>query len=184
MLQIDELKESLGPGENIPPDEEVYIAKLTELLKKTVIETYPPGATLRDAHPKQHGTVAAQFTVEPDLPPELQVGVFSKPATYDAFVRFSNANPTVSADIRRDVRGMAIKLIGVKGKKVIDDGLSENTHDFVLISYDVFLTKGIKQMYEFTLAYMSGAFGILKYWFNPFNPHLRVFWNFIVPLKR
>jgi hypothetical protein len=170
--------------ELIPPDEDLYINKLAELLKKIVVDTYPPGRTLRDAHPKQHGTVAAQFKVEPDLPPELKVGVFAEPATYDAFVRFSSANPTVGPDIRRDVRGMGIKLLGVKGRKVIDDGRSENTHDFVLISYDVFLTKGVKEMYKFTHAYTTGMLNLFLYWFNPFNPHLRVFWNFIVPFRK
>ena len=161
MAQIEILNKSGSDGEIIPPDEELYITKLTELLKKIVVDTYPPGRTLRDAHPKQHGTVAAQFTVEPDLPPELRVGVFAEPATYDAFVRFSSANPTVGPDIRRDVRGMGIKLLGVKGKKVIDDGRSENTHDFVLISYDVFLTKGVKEMYKFTHAYTTGKLNLL-----------------------
>ena len=142
--------------ENPPPNEELYITKLTDLLTNIVLETYPPGKTLRDAHPKQHGTVAAQFIVEPDLPAELRVGVFSGPATYDAFIRFSNANPTVSADYRRDVRGMAIKLIGVKGKKLLEDSGDTSTNDFVLISYDVFLTRGVQQMYEFTEAYEAG----------------------------
>ncbi len=183
MEQRDDVTESDPVGEHLPPEEESYIKKLTDLLKETVVKTYPPGATLRDAHPKQHGTVAAQFTVEPNLPPELRVGVFAEPATYDAFVRFSNANPAVSPDIRRDVRGMAIKLIGVKGKKLLEGGGSDNTHDFVLISYDVFLTKGIKQMYEFTVAYESGMPHVFWYWFNPFNQHLRVFWNFIVPFR-
>ncbi len=171
-------------GENPPPQEESYINKLTDLLKKTVIQTYPPGGTKRDAHPKQHGTVAAQFTVKPDLPKELRVGIFAEPGTYDAFVRFSNANPTVSPDIKRDVRGMGIKLVGVKGKKLLDDGTDDDTQDFVLISYDVFLTKGVREMYEFTTAYESGPLHILWYWFNPFKPHLRVFWNFIVPFRR
>jgi len=169
--------------ENPPADEELYTTKLTDLLKSIVVATYPPGKTLRDAHPKQHGTVAAEFIVEPDLPEKLRVGVFSEPATYNAFVRFSNANPTVGADIRRDVRGMAIKLLGVKGKKLIEEGEHTDTQDFVLISYDVFLTKGVREMYEFTAAYEAGPLHILSFWFNPFNPHLRVFWNFIVPFR-
>jgi hypothetical protein len=179
----DDIRKQDQAGEFPPPEEKLYIEKLSDLLKKTVIDTYPPGGTLRDAHPKQHGTVAAQFTVEADLPPELRVGVFAKPATYDAFVRFSNANPSVGPDMRRDVRGMAIKLIGVKGKKLIEDG-TDDTQDFVLISYDVFLTKGVREMYEFTVAFESGPLHVLNFWFNPFRPHLRVFWNFIVPFRR
>ena len=63
-----------GEIEHPPPKEELYINKLTDLLKQTVLSSYPPGKTLRDAHPKQHGTVAAQFVVEPNLPEELRVG--------------------------------------------------------------------------------------------------------------
>ncbi len=167
-----------------PVDEDSYTRALVEILKKKVLEMYPPGMTLRDAHPKQHGTVAAQFIVEPDLPAELRVGVFKKPATYNAFVRFSNANPAVSPDIKTDVRGMAIKLLNVKGKKLLDDEPDSTTHDFVTISYDVFLTKDVAEMYTFTRAFFRGKLNMFWFMFNPFKPHLRVFWNYITSAKR
>jgi len=40
--------------EAIPPDEQKYIQAISDLLRTEVSETYPPGKTLRDAHPKQH----------------------------------------------------------------------------------------------------------------------------------
>jgi hypothetical protein len=170
--------------ETIPPDEQKYIGLIADLLRTQVSQTYPPGKTLRDAHPKQHGTVAAQFIVSDDLAPELRVGLFKEPGTYNALIRFSNANPAVGPDIRADVRGMAIKLLGVKGKKLLDDGPDADTHDFITISYDVFLTKDVAEMYTFTLAFFKGKLNMFWYMFNPLNPHLRIFWNYITSAKK
>jgi len=45
------------------------------------------GLRRRGQHPKQHGTVRAKFEVLGDIPPEYKVGLFAKPATYDALIR-------------------------------------------------------------------------------------------------
>src|SRR2546427_1683240 len=78
-----------------------------------------PGAARRDAHTKAHGCVKAEFVVESTLPAELQHGVFKEGSRYEALIRFSNAFPTVKADKKPDVRGMAIKLLGVGGEKLL-----------------------------------------------------------------
>ena len=72
----------------------------------------------RGQHPKQHGLVRAQFIVEPNLPAHLRHGVLSKPQTFQALIRFSNSRS--QNDNNRDAHGMAIKLLGVKGEKVLE----------------------------------------------------------------
>src|SRR2546429_500867 len=81
-------------------------------------------------HPKQHGCVKARFEVLADIPDRLKVGLFAKPATYDAYVRFSNGKQ--SDDTKRDVHGMAIKLTGIPGRKVLETDPDATTHDFIL----------------------------------------------------
>ena len=79
---------------------------------------------------------------------------------------------------------MAIKLLGVKGKKLVDDGPDSSTADFVTISYDVFLTKDVAEMYTFMQAFFKGKLNMFWYMFNPLNSHLRVFWNYITSAKK
>lgn len=170
--------------ECIPKDESDYIRKIGELLRNKVSSSYPPGKTLRDAHPKQHGTVLGRFIVHDLQDSELKHGIFKEAGEYKAFIRFSNANPSVGSDMRKDVRGMAIKLLDVKGKKLAEGEEDCSTFDFVTISYDVFLTKDVEEMFYFTKAFFNGMLNALWFMFNPFNSHLRVFWNFITSSQR
>lgn len=106
--------------ETIPADEDKYIAGLAERLKAKIIKENVHDIMRRDAHPKMHGLVKAEFTVEPNLTPELKVGLFKEPKTYQAWIRFSNQSGDISPDKGRDIRGMAIKLMGVPGEKILE----------------------------------------------------------------
>ena len=98
------------------PEEDDYIRKIAESLKSDLEKTYQPGSTRRDAHPKNVACVKAEFKVEPLLPDELRIGVFKEPRVYPAYIRFSNASTTIQADHKRDIRGMAIKILGYQAK--------------------------------------------------------------------
>jgi len=157
------------------PDESEYTEKLAAVLKQKVADSYPPGKTLRDAHPKEHGCVMGEFIIEPELPPEWRVGVFKEARSYPAIIRFSNASPTVQPDYKKDCRGMAIKLLGVEGEKLLQNDANGLTLDFITISFDSFFSKDPRDLYIFTKAFFSGTLGALWYFFNPFNPHLGTF---------
>ncbi len=108
--------------------------KLAELNK----QLRQPG--LRGQHPKSHGVVWAEFTVEPNLPSDLSVGVFKEPGkTFPAWIRFSNARG--DDDSKNGVHGMAIKLMGVSGEKVLDAEKDATTQDFLLIDYPTFFLR-------------------------------------------
>ena len=51
-----------------PPGEEPYINDLAQRLKAKIIKDNPTGIMRRDAHPKMHGVVKAEFIIEPNLP--------------------------------------------------------------------------------------------------------------------
>ena len=105
------------PQEIIPWGEIHYIEDLLERLKAKIIADNAGGIMRRDAHAKMHGVVKAEFIIEPNLPEELQIGLFKEAKTYPAWIRFSNQSGSLSPDIERDIRGMAIKLMGVAGRK-------------------------------------------------------------------
>jgi len=141
------------PFEHIQkPDQEAdQIAEITDLTVKLLDKRYPsPKQILRGVHPKSHGCVKATFTINPDIAPEYQVGLFSEPGKqFDAFIRFSNAAAVVGPDTteidpvtKKEVeehgsRGMAIKVLDVGGEVLIDDNGAHN-QDFLMINQPVF----------------------------------------------
>lgn len=127
--------------EHPPLDEEAYAEDLARRLKEKIIKDNPTGIMRRDAHPKMHGVVKAEFIVEPDLPEDLRIGVFKQPTTYQAWIRFSNQDGSINPDSKGDIRGMAIKLMGVIGDKLLASEPTAQTQDFILISTNVFVTK-------------------------------------------
>jgi hypothetical protein len=157
--------------------EDEYIRKIAESLKSDLERIYKPGNTLRDAHPKTIGCVKAEFKVESHLPEDLRVGVFKELRTYPAYIRFSNAASTIQADSRKDVRGMAIKLLGVEGEKLLENEKYETTQDFLVISTPRFINQNVIDFYGTLQAIRGGPLKILGFFFNPFNSHLRVLWN-------
>ena len=142
------MPQTAHPLETISAHEAQTINELGERLKTKIIKDNENGIMRRDAHPKMHGLVQAQFTVEPDLPEVLSVGLFSEAKTYPAWIRFSNQSGTIQADSKGDIRGMAIKLMQVSGEKLLEAEKDAQTHDFITISTDVFVTKDVKEFDE------------------------------------
>jgi hypothetical protein len=115
-------------------DEERLTASIEKVMRDMLTRKYAPAATRRDAHPKHLGLMEASFAVEPDLPPELRVGLFAQPRTYKAWIRSSSASARPQSDAHKDLRGFAIKLLDVDGEK-LPDSEEPRTQDFVLLSH-------------------------------------------------
>lgn len=143
--------------EYIPDDEEKLIQKVVDQLKAKLIEDYSGKAMRRDVHVKMHGLVKAEFIVEPNLPPQLSVGIFKTPATFPAWIRFSNAEVSSGTDNSPGFRGMAIKLMGVAGEKLLEDEKDAPTQDFLLTSTSTFLSKDVRQFEHFLRSMSGGA---------------------------
>lgn len=163
-----------------PPDEQIHIDSLIEQLRNKMGRDYAASRTLRDAHPKMHGCVRAEFLIEANLPPELGIGVFKAPRTFPAWIRFSNQSNTVAPDWDKDIRGVAIKLMGVDGEKLLEHETQEKTQDFILISDNRFVTKDVAQFDGLVKGLTSGFLSLI--WF--FLTHLRVARNLIFSLRR
>ena len=103
--------------ENVPVDEESQIKDMEVILQEKMSKDYPVGLTRRDAHTKTLACLQAQFIVEPDIPAELKNGIFEFPQTYPAWIRISSASDNIQSDKAKDLRGFAIKIMGVKGQR-------------------------------------------------------------------
>lgn len=166
-------KESGHPmlGREYPPDGEVgYVTKMISQIREQLRSMYTEGETKRQAHPKMHGLVRAKFRIEPGLPPEYLVGVFAKPGEYDCWIRYSNNNTHPQPDKKGDVRGMAIKLVGVSGDKLLPDLQTAQTQDFLLISTETFMAATVKEFSRAIRAVTSDSkISVLLFALSPRN---------------
>jgi hypothetical protein len=143
---------SAADQEVIPPTEAADSQTIIERIEQGINGAYALGMrpSMRDAHAKAHGCVRAQFTVDLNIPPDLRRGVFAEPKTYSAWVRFSNGAGTPHNDQSGDGRGMAVKLTGVPGTKLLPEQANAQTQDFLMINHPVFFVRNVADYVPFT----------------------------------
>jgi hypothetical protein len=123
--------------EQIQPDE----AEITELIvasmgrvNRKIFDKHRHA--VRDAHAKSHGILKGELEVYPDMPQHLRQGIFTIPKRYPVIVRLSTAPGDLQSDRIPALFGMAIKVLGVTGNKILSDDEGHN-QDFLLVSYPV-----------------------------------------------
>jgi hypothetical protein len=133
--------------EVIEPNEVENIAEVQRRSIARLERQFPDGKrpVLRDAHPKAHGIVQAEFIVLDGLPEELRHGVFREPRTFDALIRFSAGNVEVQEDTIPQAAGMAIKLLGVEGEKLLQREADAQTQDFIMINAPIFFVSNLEE---------------------------------------
>lgn len=147
--------------EQIPAGEDEAIAQIIELerrllQKKIDRENLPgPGRPVpRGQHPKHHGCVRAEFVIAEDSPEALQIGLFREAGKrFPAWIRFSNAR--VQDDRHPGGHGMAIKLMGIPGVKLLGGEENAETHDFLLLDSPVFFIKNAIEYARFESALLA-----------------------------
>lgn len=130
--------------------EKKLISEMVDAVIAKQQKEYQAGAVAkRDVHTKSHGTFKATFRVLGNIPAELKVGIFAQPGKYDAQVRFSNgAGSSEFHDALPNVRGVAIKLHGIAGDKVLPGDEKSTEQDFLMANDKVFFAPGIEDMHK------------------------------------
>ncbi|WP_261665170.1 catalase family protein [Deinococcus sp. Marseille-Q6407] len=119
------------------PGEDEKINEVVRLMHEANVKAFDKHRhAIRDAHAKQHGTVVGTLEI-PELPEHLAQGLFAKPASYPVVIRFSSAPGEIRDDSVPVPHGMAIKVIGVPGKKILPDHQDEVTQDFLMVTMPV-----------------------------------------------
>ena len=130
--------------ETIEPDEQETFEKIVDLMSNgmaTVREK--DGKSVRISHAKTFGVLKGKLVVEENLLRELAQGIFAKPASYKLIVRLSNVPGEMTDDSKvTTVRGMAIKVLGVAGPKLVNH--TDETQDWVLDTGKEFITSNAK----------------------------------------
>lgn len=167
------------PQEIVSSFESKYTEDVLQRLKEQLIDEHPSGTMPRDAHPKMHGLVEAEFTIHGDLPADYKIGVFAQAKSFKTWVRFSNASSQQQADAKRDIRGIAIKLIEVAGENLTDEPDCAHNQDFLLISTDTFLCDGIQTFDGMVKAIQGSVWQKISF----FAAHPCVIWQLLKSFK-
>ena len=101
------------------------------------------GHAERGVHAKSHGLLRAEMRVLGGLPDALAQGIFAEPATYPVIMRLSTNPGDVLDDSVSTPRGLAIKVIGVKGERLPD--AEGGNQDFVMANAPAFSAGTPKQ---------------------------------------
>ena len=121
------------------PDEERLIDETIasfERMRRKVFDKHRHA--MRGAHAKGHGALKGELTIYNNLPVHLAQGLFSEPRIYPVIIRFSTAPGDIMPDGVSSFRGMAIKVIGVEGRKFLEQEADALTQDFLMINHPVF----------------------------------------------
>jgi hypothetical protein len=148
-----------GLGEEIvTADEQALVADFVAFLKESSLARAGAGPVRRFNQTRATGCVRAEFTVPDGLPADLRVGLFARPGSFSAHIRFANA--TSESDKDQDIRGMSIKLTGVPGMNLMP-GSTEA--DFVLFSHPVMLAGTAKDFLALLQANEAGGVKRITY---------------------
>ena len=131
-LRFDPSLEQLE--ENEAETQQELIETLLKISHKTHADS---GQALRSVHAKSHGILRGELEVLPGLPESLAQGLFADIASYPVIIRFSTTPGDVLDDKVSTPRGMAIKLVGVKGDR-LPGSEGDVTQDFVLVNGPAF----------------------------------------------
>jgi Catalase len=124
--------------ERSPPDEAKSTYGLIAVNRYINERTFADGGhAIRSVHAKSHGILQGHLEVKQDLPDHLAQGLFARPGRYPVVMRFSTIPGDILDDSISVPRGLAVKVIGVKGER-LHGSEGEVTQDFLLINGPAF----------------------------------------------
>jgi hypothetical protein len=103
----------------------------------------------------------ATLDVLPDLPTFARQGLFAQPGVHEAWLRLSSGGADRQADGRPDIRGFAIKVLGVEGPAAL--GGVATSQDFLLINHPAFSFATAEAFVGVALAAMQGPAKLLAH---------------------
>ncbi|MCI0598646.1 MAG: catalase family protein [Beijerinckiaceae bacterium] len=180
LIKVQRKYEGLGLAEEKPlPEEEKWVQEIIDEMAAQMRNHFQPARYERGGNTKTHGLVHGTFTVRDDVPSHMRHGIFAKPQSFPAWVRYSGPGPTVPADIDDVGFGsMTIKLMGVEGPKLLDE--EKFTQDLLCVVTPTFVTPDSRA--NARLQYWSTREMPIFYFLNFREPHILDFlmqglWN-------
>jgi hypothetical protein len=122
----------------------------------------------RALHRKQITAAHGTLIVRDDLPDFARQGLFAAPATFDVIVRLSNGGLDRAPDRTPDIRGFAIRVLGVEGESALGHGPARS-QDFTLINQEAFAFPKSDEFVAFVTAAAGGGGSLLKFLFRRYG---------------
>jgi hypothetical protein len=157
LINMQRPNEGMKIAEERPlPDEEASLDSVISTFEKQMRKLWKPGGVERGGNTKTQGVVRGEFIVHDNLPAELRHGIYAKPQTFRAWVRFSGPGPYITPDID-DVGFMSIsiKLLDVPGPKLMEE--EKFTLDMFGVSTPTFVTPDIKANAQLQIESLKNA---------------------------
>ena len=135
------------PSYEVPEEgeEETKAGLLNTLHHISDITYKDSGHAIRSVHAKSHGLLHGELRVLDGLPPLLAQGIFAEAgATFPVVMRLSTVPGDILDDSVSTPRGLAVKVIGVKGDR-LPGTEGDVTQDFITVNGPVFSTPTAKK---------------------------------------
>ncbi len=116
----------------------------------------------RALHRKQLTSAEGVLQVLDDLPAFARHGLFARPGTFGVWVRLSNGGMDRAPDRVPDIRGFALRVLGVQGESALGNGPAVS-QDFALINQEVFGFPSSAEFVDFVMAASNGMGSLLPF---------------------
>src|SRR5215472_13854252 len=128
-----------------------FMVEINEIQAKDKARGHLPSPG-RAFHAKTHAGISnAKFSIVRDLPKQFAIGFFHPEKEYQAIVRFSNASGIPQPDIKKDLRGIAIRVLSNDGE----------AHDFLMTNAAASHARDAVQFMAFAKAGACGKIALL-----------------------
>lgn len=116
----------------------------------------------RALHRKQLVAARGSLEVLGDLPAFARHGLFATPGTFETHLRLSNGGMDRASDKMPDIRGLALRVLGVQGESALGNGPAKS-QDFTLINQEQFAFPKSAEFVDFVMAASHGNGALLKF---------------------
>ena len=154
--------------ERIPADEAQRFAAYSPQFASIQARKSKKYGKGRALHRKQISAAMGTMEVLPNLPEFARQGLFASPGKFEAWVRLSNGGMDRAADSVPDIRGFALRVLGVQGDSALGNGPAKS-QDFTLINQEQFAFPKSAEFVDFVVAAAGGGGSLLKHLFKRYG---------------
>jgi hypothetical protein len=155
-------------SERIAPDEAARYAQFATQFQEIQARKSKRYGTGRALHRKQLAAAQGTLEVLDGLAHYAHHGLFAVPHDYEVWVRLSNGGMDRAPDKMPDIRGLALRVLGVRGNSALGNGPAVS-QDFTLINQEAFAFSGSTEFVEFAVAASHGNGNLVKYLFRKYG---------------
>lgn len=154
--------------EQVDADEAARFAGYVEIFKAIQARKSAKYGNGRALHRKQLAVAQGRLEVLDGLPEFAAQGLFAAPGSFEVRLRLSNGGMDHASDQQPDIRGLALKVLGVQGDSALGNGPAIS-QDFLLINQEQFAFPKSEEFVAFVQAAARGNGALLRHLFSRYG---------------